>query len=516
MLRFHSLISKFIFMGVILLIFIGSYITASYVFIHHIKGEAQRINIAGMQRMLTMKIAGHLLLISDMPQSTERTSLIKHTKEDINLYEDMLHALRDGSKEYELKAEKDKEVVEKIDKLINIWQEIQKPFVQGLLESPDRLKAIEYYQFANTHVDRIDAVVNYIEQRHQKNIKDFDTFRIYTSGFFVAVAGFIILYLRQGIIKPALKLKDAAEKIEKGDFDVRLEVKTKDEIGNLSRTVNQMAQTLRSVFNENIKLIENLDEKVRERTKEAENAKAEAEEANKAKSDFLANMSHELRTPLNSVIGFSDLLMSGISGELTPEQKELVGYIHSSGKHLLSLINDILDLSKVESGKLELELSTFSLKDILNNSMIMLKEKAMKHGINLSLEIEPDADIEIDIEADERKLKQIMFNLLSNAVKFTPDGGSVFVKAKIDGDLIEISVSDTGIGIKQEDMGKLFQSFWQLESTLTRNYEGTGLGLALTKRLVELHGGSIRAESEYGKWSRFTFVIPIKQHTKEG
>ncbi|MEW6714647.1 MAG: ATP-binding protein [Nitrospirota bacterium] len=269
-----------------------------------------------------------------------------------------------------------------------------------------------------------------------------------------------------------------------------------------------------------------------EEQQKAEVAAKAAVAANKAKSDFLANMSHELRTPMNSIIGFSEILEDGLYGELNQNQKEYVNNILTSGRHLLSLINDILDLSKVEAGKLELELNRFLLKDILNASMTMLKEKAIKHGIKLSLETEPDAEIEI--EADKRKLKQIMFNLLSNALKFTPDGGSVFVKARGTTDegrgmsnenasviltseasgrqsSIEISVEDTGIGVKDEDIPKLFSEFTQLESAYTKNHEGTGLGLALTKRLVELHGGKIWVESESGKGSRFTFVIPVEQ-----
>ncbi|MBI4826048.1 MAG: PAS domain S-box protein [Nitrospirae bacterium] len=240
-----------------------------------------------------------------------------------------------------------------------------------------------------------------------------------------------------------------------------------------------------------------------------------AESANKAKSDFLANMSHELRTPMNSIIGFSEVLEDGLYGELNQNQKEYVNNILTSGRHLLSLINDILDLSKVEAGKLDLELNRSLLKDILNASMTMLKEKAMKHGIRLRLEIGSDADIEID--TDDRKLKQIMFNLLSNAIKFTPDGGSVSVQAKrvemVGRELIEISITDTGIGIKSEDIPKLFTEFMQLESAYTKNHEGTGLGLALTKRLIELHGGKIWVESEFGKGSIFTFVIPVRQTT---
>ncbi len=278
----------------------------------------------------------------------------------------------------------------------------------------------------------------------------------------------------------------------------------------------------------------------RKKAEEAEIARLQAEAASKAKSDFLANMSHELRTPLNAVIGFSEVLQDELFGELNEKQREYVDNILVSGRHLLDLINDILDLSKVESGKMVLEPGSFVLRDILNSSLTLFKEKAMKHRITLSLDIEPSADIVI--EADERKFKQIMFNLLSNAVKFTPDGGSVRVSARrvsgfefgvssseksgtdnsqlathnsqLHGNFVEISVADTGIGIKQEDIPKLFKEFTQLESAYIKKYEGTGLGLALTKRLVELHGGRIWAESEYGKGSKFTFLIPVRQEVQ--
>ncbi|GAB4413567.1 MAG: hypothetical protein OHK0032_09680 [Thermodesulfovibrionales bacterium] len=254
-----------------------------------------------------------------------------------------------------------------------------------------------------------------------------------------------------------------------------------------------------------------MNEELEVQQKELSDLNMRLQEVSEAKSDFLANMSHELRTPLNSIIGFSEVLQDGLYGELTEKQAEYVRDINTSGRHLLDLINDILDLSKVESGKVELELSRFSLRELLNSSITIFRERAMKQNLSLSLGIEPGADVEI--EADLRRMKQIMFNLLSNAVKFTPDGGTVSVKArKVQGeDFIEITVADTGIGIKPEDMPKLFKEFTQLESPYTKNYEGTGLGLALTKRLVELHSGRIWAESEYGRGSRFTFTIPIRQ-----
>jgi signal transduction histidine kinase/CHASE3 domain sensor protein/CheY-like chemotaxis protein len=234
------------------------------------------------------------------------------------------------------------------------------------------------------------------------------------------------------------------------------------------------------------------------------------EAVSRSKSDFLANMSHELRTPLNSVIGFSEVLEDEMFGPINEKQHEYVKNILTSGRHLLSLINDILDLSKVESGKMELELTAFTLREAIEASLVMLNEKALKGGITLSTNLSPEADIKI--VADERKLKQILFNLISNAVKFTPTGGSVDVHAVRDSDFIEITVTDSGMGIKEEDIPKLFQPFIQLESVYTKEFEGTGLGLALNRQLVELHGGRIWVESHIGTGSRFSFTIPLFQN----
>jgi len=252
-----------------------------------------------------------------------------------------------------------------------------------------------------------------------------------------------------------------------------------------------------------------LEQELQKKNAELESARSVAEKANLAKTDFLANMSHELRTPLNSIIGFSEVLQDQMFGKLNEKQQEYVTNILTSGIHLLSLISDILDLSKVESGKMELEQSTFPLRESLDVSMMMLRETALSGGIALHLDLAPEADVRI--EADQRKLNQILFNLLSNAVKFTPPAGAVDVSAVRSGDFIEISVADTGPGISREDMPKLFQTFTQLESVHTRELEGTGLGLALTRQLVELHGGSVRVESEIGTGSRFSFTIPLTQ-----
>jgi PAS domain S-box-containing protein len=259
--------------------------------------------------------------------------------------------------------------------------------------------------------------------------------------------------------------------------------------------------------------------------KEIEKAKIVAEKANKSKTDFLANMSHEIRTPLTSIIGFSELLYDETNGPLNDNQKKYLGYVTSSGQHLLSLINDILDLSKVEAGKMEMLPTRFSMSDLLKNSFSFIAEKALKHNIRLRSEISSGVDV---IEADERKVKQIIYNLLSNAVKFTPDGGSITVKADIispdsaslpakirkglpDTEYVLVSVKDTGIGIAKKDQAKVFTEFQQIEEPYSKKYEGTGLGLALSRKLVTLHGGETWFESEgKGKGCTFYFILPLK------
>ena len=244
---------------------------------------------------------------------------------------------------------------------------------------------------------------------------------------------------------------------------------------------------------------DHLEELVKERT-------IEVERANQAKSDFLANMSHELRTPLNSIIGFSEVLYDQTFGPLNEKQKDYMNDVLTSGKHLLSLINDILDLSRIESGKMEVSISSLQLKDMLEGSLILIKEKAFKQGIRISIEISEGIDT---IKADERKLKQIIYNLLSNAVKFTPQGGNIIIQAKKAGNNIEIAVKDTGIGIKSGDQEKIFTEFIQLQNPLTKKYSGNGLGLTLSRKFVELHGGRIWVESEgEGKGSVFRFTLP--------
>jgi signal transduction histidine kinase/DNA-binding response OmpR family regulator len=304
-------------------------------------------------------------------------------------------------------------------------------------------------------------------------------------GFAVGSIGLALILgyaISWSLIGPVKQMDVQLRQIATGDFSFRVEVPNQDELGTLAANLNRMNEELGRLYHQ-------------------------LEAANRHKSEFLASMSHELRTPLNAVIGFSEVLLERLFGDLTAKQEEYLRDILDSGRHLLSLINDILDLSKVEAGKMELELGSFSLREALENGLTMVRERANRHGIALSLDVDPAIDV---IEADERKVKQVVFNLLSNAVKFTPDGGQVGIRAALSDGEGRITVWDTGIGIAPEDQEQLFQEFQQVGGMSGEKREGTGLGLALAKKFVELHGGRILVESEVGHGSRFTFTLPIR------
>ncbi|MFA5096715.1 MAG: ATP-binding protein [Candidatus Omnitrophota bacterium] len=239
-------------------------------------------------------------------------------------------------------------------------------------------------------------------------------------------------------------------------------------------------------------------------------AKEAAESASRAKSSFLANMSHELRTPLNAMIGFSELLAEQAPGPLNDKQKEYTGYILDSARHLLALINDILDLSKVEAGKMELEPSEFDLSELLKAGLALMSERARQHGITFSLDIKDGIGM---ISADKRKVKQVIYNMLSNALKFTPDAGQIGIEAgMINREEARVCVWDTGIGIEDKDRDKVFSEFEQIDSEYGRKYSGTGLGMPLSRRFVELHGGKMWFESPgKGKGTRFYFTLPLRR-----
>jgi signal transduction histidine kinase len=240
--------------------------------------------------------------------------------------------------------------------------------------------------------------------------------------------------------------------------------------------------------------------------REIEDKSRQLEVASQHKSEFLANMSHELRTPLNAIIGFSEVLADRMFGELNEKQEEYLKDIHASGQHLLSLINDILDLSKIEAGRMELELADFHLPQAIENALVLVRERALRRGITLEQSIDPRLG---EIQGDERKVKQVLLNLLSNAIKFTPEGGKIEIRAVPGDRSVEVSVSDTGVGIAREDQDAIFEEFRQV-GTAAKKVEGTGLGLALARKFIELHGGRIWVKSQVGIGSTFTFTLPMR------
>jgi signal transduction histidine kinase len=334
-------------------------------------------------------------------------------------------------------------------------------------------------QLARSADDRIAALVS-------DNSAAYSNSRLI---FLVAAAVAILLALVLGfaisssLSAPVQRMDARLAELAEGDFSQRVDVPNRDELGTLAANLNRMNDELGDLYRK-------------------------LEAASRAKSDFLANMSHELRTPLNAIIGFSEVLLEQMFGPLNAKQTEYLGDIVTSGRHLLLLINDTLDLSKIEAGKMELELATFALPAVLEDGVTMVRERAARHGIECSVDAGPGLD---EVQADERKVKQVVFNLLSNAVKFTPDGGRVEVRARRVGDQAEVAVADTGVGIDPADQNRIFQEFQQ-----AGQQDGSGLGLALARSLIALHGGNLGVQSEPGSGSTFTFTLPIRQTAANG
>jgi signal transduction histidine kinase len=316
----------------------------------------------------------------------------------------------------------------------------------------------------------------------------------------LAVAGAGLLVAR-GMVTRLHGISKAAGQIAGGNLSARAEVGGRDEIGALGASFNAMAERLQHSH-------ELLEQRVGERTRDLTKANVELARIVRAKSEFLANISHELRTPLNAILGYSEVLADqAFFGPPTPaEVRRQAGAIHQSGRHLLALVNDLLDLAKVEAGRLDLHLDDVDFRTTMRDVLQLMDPLARSKGQTLRTRI---GRAPTHVRADDKRLRQILLNLLSNAVKFTPDGGLITMEAAERGGSLTFTVADTGIGIAAEDQPRIFYPFLQVDGSYNRRQEGTGLGLSLTRELVELHGGRIWVESRKGQGSRFSFTIPL-------
>jgi len=325
----------------------------------------------------------------------------------------------------------------------------------------------------------------------------------------VLLSVLVSLLLARQMVKPIQALRIGAARLGAGELDHQIDVRTGDELEALALEFNLMAEQLQTSYAQ-------LEDKVAERTSdlvdalhEVAAARQAAEIANQHKSEFLANMSHELRTPLFAIIGISEMMADGMFGDITAKQADYLRDVLTAGQHLLSLINDILDLTKVEAGRMELDESDFALAEVLANGVSVVREWAIREGLEVHLDVRPDVGI---VRGDERKVRQVVFNLLSNAVRFTPSGGRIDVlawsDAKPSGSVV-VAVRDTGVGIAPDEQERIFDQFYQVKDSRTRG--GTGLGLALSRKLIELHQGELWVDSQPGHGSTFSFRLPRHQ-----
>jgi signal transduction histidine kinase len=302
------------------------------------------------------------------------------------------------------------------------------------------------------------------------------------------------------------KVTQGAEAISNGHLDQEIAVRSRDETQTLAEAFNRMSRSLGRTMGDLRQLNEELEDRVRRRTAELEEANRHIQEANRAKSEFLANMSHELRTPMNSILGFTELMEDGIFGEVPETFEEPLDEIHRSGNHLLALINDVLDLSKMEAGRMELHPSECAIEGCIESVASTIRPLAEEKGLRVATSIEEDL---LTCVVDEGRITQVLLNLAGNAVKFTEEG-EVEIGVRRDSKGLFVWVRDTGIGIPSEKLEEIFTEFSQVGTVLAREQEGTGLGLSISKRIVELHGGEIGVESELGKGSTFWFRIPME------
>ncbi len=375
--------------------------------------------------------------------------------------------------------------------------------VEGKYTHDDHLRLTQKIIFDNLKVGWITLDLDTSNRRSELVETLGQAVLLFIAG--LILAALLAIRAQKPISDSIMNLAGTAQKVrDTRDYSLRVEATSQDEIGQLVDSFNDM---LEKMWHHE----KHLADLVSERTLELEEAKTRAEESDHLKSAFLASMSHELRTPLNSIIGFTGILLQGMAGPLTDEQKKQLGMVKGSASHLLELINDVLDISKIESGRIEMHGEEFKVDLLLVMAVSSLRPFAQKKGLPLDLDIAPNLP---KLKSDKRRLEQILLNLINNAIKFTSEG-SVGVKCYLRDEFLIIDVIDTGIGIKEDDLKTVFETFRQIDGGLDRVKEGSGLGLAISKKLSELLGGTLSVTSEVGSGSTFTVALPIVLEAEE-
>lgn len=527
--RFKSLTGKLMYVGAVAMAFTTFYVSAEFIFTGHISGEATRINMAGHMRFRSYEIGWLLHRVSEDKGPEPREALVSRVREKIAAFEEIANAFRSGRIDLGVRAAGDREEMAALDGIIGNWNGVIKPMVLDILEHPDdRAKPVldRYDSLISGFVMEIDGFVKLLEEHFNERIRRFNIFRAYAMGLFVIVSSFVVLYIRKGIIKPVRSLTDAAKEIGRGNFDARIDLKGDGDIGLLADTMNEMALGIKGS-------ITNLEWMVKERTEEASAAyeemsaaneeleaayselEATTEELEKAneelkglerlKTDFLHTISHELRSPLSPILGYLELMKDGGVGELTSKQKEVVAEMHICGRSMQLLIDELLEVASIQAGNMLLEFKEVDLYSILQHALKDVRKYAEEISTEIDLKIPEDTVL---LVGDRKSLSGIFTHLLRNAVKFSRQGGKVTVEAFPMDNGVEVTVSDMGIGIPKDRLDRIFDVFYQVDSSPARRYEGVGLGLYLVKRLVDLHHGSIRVESEEGVGTTFRVFIP--------